>query len=61
VSAVYPGGDHVIVVGEAVEMGGNGGEPLLFYGGRYRRLDRACAPGRAAGTGRAARPARAAR
>ena len=61
VSAVYPGGDHVIVVGEAVEMGGNGGEPLLFYGGRYRRLDRACGTGRAAGTGRPGRPAQAAR
>jgi 3-hydroxy-9,10-secoandrosta-1,3,5(10)-triene-9,17-dione monooxygenase reductase component len=39
--AVHPGGDHVIVVGNVVEMGGNGGEPLLYYGGRYRRLDRA--------------------
>ena len=37
--AIYPGGDHVIVVGNVVEMGGNGGEPLLFYGGHYRRLD----------------------
>ena len=61
VSAVYPGGDHVIVVGEAVEMGGNGGEPLLFYGGSYRRLDRACATGRAAGMGQPGRAARAAR
>jgi 3-hydroxy-9,10-secoandrosta-1,3,5(10)-triene-9,17-dione monooxygenase reductase component len=61
VSAVYPGGDHVIVVGEAMEMGGNGGEPLLFYGGRYRRLDRACTTGRAAGLGRQGRAARAAR
>ena len=40
VAAVYPGGDHVIVVGEVAEMGGSGGEPLLFYGGRYRMLDR---------------------
>jgi 3-hydroxy-9,10-secoandrosta-1,3,5(10)-triene-9,17-dione monooxygenase reductase component len=39
--AVHPGGDHVIVVGNVVEMGGNGGEPLLYYAGRYRRLDRA--------------------
>ena len=39
VDAVYPGGDHVIVVGNVLEMGGNGGEPLLFYGGDYRRLD----------------------
>ena len=61
VSAVYPGGDHVIVVGEAAEMGGNGGDPLLYYGGRYRRLDLACAAGQAAGTGRPVRGARAAR
>jgi len=39
VDAVYPGGDHVIVVGNVLEMGGNGGEPLLVYGGDYRRLD----------------------
>jgi flavin reductase (DIM6/NTAB) family NADH-FMN oxidoreductase RutF len=39
VAAVYPGGDHVIVVGSVVDMGENGGEPLLFYGGDYRRLD----------------------
>jgi flavin reductase (DIM6/NTAB) family NADH-FMN oxidoreductase RutF len=38
-AAVYPGGDHVIVVGSVVDMGQNGGEPLLFYGGDYRRLD----------------------
>jgi 3-hydroxy-9,10-secoandrosta-1,3,5(10)-triene-9,17-dione monooxygenase reductase component len=47
--AVHPGGDHVIVVGNVVEMGGNGGEPLLYYGGHYRRLDRAdvaCGAGR---------------
>jgi flavin reductase (DIM6/NTAB) family NADH-FMN oxidoreductase RutF len=61
VSAVYPGGDHVIVVGEAVEMGGNGGEPLLFYGGRYHRLDRACTAGLAAGTAQPERAVRAAR
>ena len=39
-TAIYPGGDHVIVVGSVVELGGNGGEPLLFYGGHYRMLDR---------------------
>jgi flavin reductase (DIM6/NTAB) family NADH-FMN oxidoreductase RutF len=61
VSAVYPGGDHVIVVGEAVEMGGSGGEPLLFYGGRYHRLDRAEAADRTAGMGPPQRAARAAR
>ena len=46
-TAVYPGGDHVIVVGEVMEMGGSGGDPLLFYGGRYRMLDRTRLPGRA--------------
>ena len=44
VVAVYPGGDHVILVGNVVEMGGSGGEPLLFFAGRYRTLDRAAAP-----------------
>jgi 3-hydroxy-9,10-secoandrosta-1,3,5(10)-triene-9,17-dione monooxygenase reductase component len=38
VDAIYPGGDHVIVVGSVVDMGGSGGDPLLFYGGDYRRL-----------------------
>jgi len=38
VVAVYPGGDHVIVVGNVREMGGDGGEPLLFYGGHYHTL-----------------------
>jgi len=38
VVAVYPGGDHVILVGNVREMGGDGGEPLLFYGGRYHTL-----------------------
>ncbi len=61
VSAVYPGGDHVIVVGEATAMGGNGGEPLLFYGGRYHRLDRACTAGLTAGMAQPAHAARAAR
>jgi flavin reductase (DIM6/NTAB) family NADH-FMN oxidoreductase RutF len=52
VDAVHPGGDHVIVVGNVLGMGGNGGEPLLFYGGDYRRLDSAD------GTGRPGRPRR---
>jgi flavin reductase (DIM6/NTAB) family NADH-FMN oxidoreductase RutF len=43
--AVYPGGDHVIVVGNVVDMGGTGGEPLLFYGGRYRTLEGAATAG----------------
>jgi len=32
----YPGGDHTIFVGEVAEAGRlDGGEPLVFYGGRY--------------------------
>ncbi len=58
VSAVYPGGDHVIVVGNAVEMGSNGGDPLLYYGGRYHRLDRAGGTDLAGRTGQRLRAAR---
>jgi flavin reductase (DIM6/NTAB) family NADH-FMN oxidoreductase RutF len=39
---VYPGGDHMIFVGQ-VEAGRSSGaegvEPLLYYRGKYRRLD----------------------
>jgi flavin reductase (DIM6/NTAB) family NADH-FMN oxidoreductase RutF len=34
------GGDHTIAIGEVVTMGLGGGEPLLWYGGEYRRLER---------------------
>jgi 3-hydroxy-9,10-secoandrosta-1,3,5(10)-triene-9,17-dione monooxygenase reductase component len=40
--ALYDGGDHEIAVGEVFELGGDGGEPLLFHRGRYRPLE---APG----------------
>jgi flavin reductase (DIM6/NTAB) family NADH-FMN oxidoreductase RutF len=42
----YPGGDHTIFVGqvEAGAPGGNTHEPLLYYRGRYRRLDTAGDP-----------------
>ncbi len=33
--AIYPGGDHVIVLGEVVALGEHGGAPLLFAGGKY--------------------------
>jgi flavin reductase (DIM6/NTAB) family NADH-FMN oxidoreductase RutF len=37
--ASYPGGDHVILVGRVTHFDGSaGGEPLLFFGGAYRRL-----------------------
>lgn len=36
----YSGGDHVIIIGRVEEIGQAGpeAEPLLFYGGKYRRL-----------------------
>lgn len=37
--AQYEGGDHRIIVGRVVDMEHNiEGEPLLFFGGRYRAL-----------------------
>lgn len=32
---LIPGGDHTIAIGEVVSMGLGGGEPLVWYGGRY--------------------------
>jgi flavin reductase (DIM6/NTAB) family NADH-FMN oxidoreductase RutF len=36
--AIYPGGDHVIIVGEVVALGARSGEPLLFVDGTYTAL-----------------------
>jgi 3-hydroxy-9,10-secoandrosta-1,3,5(10)-triene-9,17-dione monooxygenase reductase component len=37
---LHDGGDHVIAVGAVTQMGaGDGGEPLVFFRGRYVRLD----------------------
>jgi flavin reductase (DIM6/NTAB) family NADH-FMN oxidoreductase RutF len=40
-TAVHDGGDHSIVVGEVIGVAGprSPGRPLLYYAGRYRRLD----------------------
>ena len=35
---ILPGGDHDIFVGEIVAGGTGEGEPLLYFGGKYRRL-----------------------
>jgi len=35
---ILPGGDHEIFVGEIVAGEDQGGEPLLYHGGGYRRL-----------------------
>jgi flavin reductase (DIM6/NTAB) family NADH-FMN oxidoreductase RutF len=32
---LMPGGDHTIAIGQVIGMGLGGGEPLLWYGGRY--------------------------
>jgi flavin reductase len=38
VTAIHPGGDHVIVVGEVVSLEANGeDDPLLYYRGGYGR------------------------
>lgn len=38
--AVYPGGDHDIIVGRAVALDAMpAGRPLLYFGGGYRRLN----------------------
>lgn len=41
VAEVIPGGDHVIVTGEVVEVEAEDepGEPLIYHGGLFRRLD----------------------
>jgi flavin reductase (DIM6/NTAB) family NADH-FMN oxidoreductase RutF len=38
VRELLPGGDHTIAIGEVMEMGLGGGEPLLWFEGRYHRL-----------------------
>jgi flavin reductase (DIM6/NTAB) family NADH-FMN oxidoreductase RutF len=35
---ILPGGDHEIFVGEILAGEHHGGDPLLYYGGGYRRL-----------------------
>jgi flavin reductase ActVB len=37
--ARLPGGDHVIVVGEVERLTLGEGEPLLYFRGRYRRIE----------------------
>ncbi len=35
---LHDGGDHEIAVGEVLDLGADGGEPLIFHGGEYRPL-----------------------
>jgi 3-hydroxy-9,10-secoandrosta-1,3,5(10)-triene-9,17-dione monooxygenase reductase component len=45
VEAVYPGGDHTIVIGRVRELGACGSQrPLLFYRGRYATLAESAGP-----------------
>jgi flavin reductase (DIM6/NTAB) family NADH-FMN oxidoreductase RutF len=37
--ATHEGGDHVIHVGEVQHAEARGGQPLLFFQGKYRRID----------------------
>jgi len=39
VQAVFPGGDHNIVLGEVVDCGGGKGDPLLFFRGSLQGID----------------------
>jgi flavin reductase (DIM6/NTAB) family NADH-FMN oxidoreductase RutF len=35
---LLPGGDHTIAIGEVTGMGLGGGNPLVWYGGRYHEV-----------------------
>lgn len=39
VAEVIPGGDHVIVTGLVEEVEAEPGDPLVYHGGLFRRLD----------------------
>jgi flavin reductase (DIM6/NTAB) family NADH-FMN oxidoreductase RutF len=39
VNGVHAGGDHTIIVGDAVNGDAPGGEPLAYFRGSYRRLE----------------------
>jgi 3-hydroxy-9,10-secoandrosta-1,3,5(10)-triene-9,17-dione monooxygenase reductase component len=39
VQAVFPGGDHDIVLGEVVDCGAGKGDPLLFFRGSLQGMD----------------------
>jgi flavin reductase (DIM6/NTAB) family NADH-FMN oxidoreductase RutF len=32
---LFPGGDHTVAIGQVVSMGLGGGQPLVWYAGRY--------------------------
>ena len=38
ITSILPGGDHDIFIGEILAGGQQEGKPLIYYGGKYRRL-----------------------
>ncbi|MDN3233167.1 MULTISPECIES: flavin reductase family protein [Priestia] len=38
VAAEHEAGDHILFIGEVTDLNINQGEPLVFYGGKYRNL-----------------------
>jgi flavin reductase ActVB len=44
VKAGHPEGDHMVWVGEVLELKASPGRPLLYHGSAYRRLDGGGAP-----------------
>jgi 3-hydroxy-9,10-secoandrosta-1,3,5(10)-triene-9,17-dione monooxygenase reductase component len=36
---VFPGGDHSIIVGHVEALGGVAGRPLLYYRGKYPKIN----------------------
>ncbi len=36
--SIIDGGDHIIFLGEVVEVSARDGDPLLYFAGRYRQL-----------------------
>jgi flavin reductase ActVB len=38
IHARHPGGDHTIVVAEVLHAAAHAGEPLVYHGGRYRKV-----------------------
>ncbi|HEX6595231.1 MAG TPA: flavin reductase family protein [Bacillota bacterium] len=40
VDAIHKAGDHMLFVGAVTDFAMGNGDPLLFYGGKYRTLDR---------------------
>jgi 3-hydroxy-9,10-secoandrosta-1,3,5(10)-triene-9,17-dione monooxygenase reductase component len=40
---VFPGGDHSIIVGRVEALGAGDGHPLLYYRGKYPKIDKTSA------------------